>query len=99
MFGVPYFSLSVALNIVLTLAIAVRLLMMRRSVVSSLGPEHAKMYISVTSMMIESAALYSITGLIFIVSYAVNSNVQNLALPVLGQVMVRDVFYVFRFLD
>jgi hypothetical protein len=49
-------------------------------------------YSSVATMMIESAALYSITGVIFIVSYGINSPIQNLALPVLGQVQVCGYF-------
>lgn len=56
-----------------------------RRVMAGSGSE----YISITSMMVESAALYTANGLIFLVSYAVNSPIQNLALPVLGQTQVR----------
>lgn len=45
-------------------------------------------YITLTSITVESAALYTINGLIFLVSYAVNSPIQNLALPVLRQTQV-----------
>ncbi|THH08338.1 hypothetical protein EW146_g9025 [Bondarzewia mesenterica] len=87
-FAVPYWSLSIALNILATLVIAARLLvMMRRIRQSGVGMHHARMYTSITAMVVESAALYSITGLIFIICYARNSNVQNIVLPVLGQVM------------
>ncbi|XP_006455950.1 hypothetical protein AGABI2DRAFT_180778 [Agaricus bisporus var. bisporus H97] len=82
--AIPYWSISIALNVIITTCIASRLLYMRyqirRATVGS-GSE----YISITSMMIESAVLYTVNGLIFLVSYAVNSPVQNLALPVLGQ--------------
>lgn len=35
------------------------------------------------------STLYSITGMIFIICYARSSNVQNIVLPILGQIMVR----------
>lgn len=85
--AIPYWSISIALNVIITTCIASRLLYMRyqirRATVGS-GSE----YISITSMMIESAVLYTVNGLIFLVSYALNSPVQNLALPVLGQTQV-----------
>ncbi|TDL29997.1 hypothetical protein BD410DRAFT_703038, partial [Rickenella mellea] len=86
-FAVPYWSLSLSLNLLVTLMIATRLLMMRNKIIAVLGPEHSKTYTSVAAMMVESAAPYSITGLIFIICYARASNVQNLVLPVLGQIM------------
>ena len=42
---------------------------------------------SIASMLVESAMLYAVTGLIFIITYAINSNVQNLVLPVLSQMV------------
>ncbi|KLO05655.1 hypothetical protein SCHPADRAFT_946726 [Schizopora paradoxa] len=78
----PYWSLSVSLNILISLAIVVRLLTSRRSVTKTLGAEHAKMYTSISAMIVESAAINSVTGLILIICYARESNVQNLLLPV-----------------
>lgn len=85
--AIPYWAISIALNVLITACIVGRLLYMRyqmRKVLAGTGSE----YISITSMMIESAALYTANGLIFLVSYAVNSPIQNLALPVLGQMQV-----------
>ncbi|KAJ3574053.1 hypothetical protein NP233_g2024 [Leucocoprinus birnbaumii] len=82
--AIPYWAISIALNVIITACISIRLLYMRyqmRNALVGTGTE----YISVTSMMVESAAIYTINGLIFLVSYAVNSPIQNLALPVLGQ--------------
>jgi hypothetical protein len=47
------------------------------------------MYISVASMIVESAALYTVVGIMFIVSYATNSVAENVLLPILGEVQVR----------
>jgi hypothetical protein len=72
----------------MTLAIAGRMLLIRKRVVSTIGEEHAKLYTSVASMFIESGAVYSIVGLIFIISYGRQSNVQNLVFPSLEQAIV-----------
>ncbi|KAF5347356.1 hypothetical protein D9756_009967 [Leucocoprinus leucothites] len=82
--GIPYWSISIALTVVITACIVVRLLYMRRQLRDSRVGSGSE-YISVTAMIIESAALYSINGIILVVSYGINSPIQNLALPVLGQ--------------
>jgi hypothetical protein len=53
-----------------------------------LGAHHAKTYTSVTAMIVECAIPYSVLGVAFIVTFALNSPAQNIILPVLGQVMV-----------
>lgn len=85
-FGIPYWSISVGLNILVTSLIVARLYLMRRRTRAVLTSNHTKTYTSVASMLIESAALYSFLALVFIITYARNSNVQNLVLPVLGQI-------------
>ncbi|KAL9710485.1 hypothetical protein Ac2012v2_006019 [Leucoagaricus gongylophorus] len=82
--AIPYWAISIALNVIITACIAARLLYMRYQMRRALI-ESGSEYISITSMMVESAAIYTANGLIFLVSYAVNSPIQNLALPVLGQ--------------
>ena len=44
-------------------------------------------------MLIESAAPYAIAAIVFIITYARNSNVQNLVLPVLAQIMVSRLYF------
>lgn len=87
-FAVPYWSMTIAINATMTLAIAYRLMSMRRRVTTMLGAEYARTYTSVVAMIVESAAVYSVTGLVFIICYARKSNVQNLVLPILDQVVV-----------
>ena len=53
----------------------------------SIDREHAATYMSIVSMLIESFMLYAVTGVIFVVTYTLKSNVQNLVLPVLSQVV------------
>ncbi|KAL5526074.1 hypothetical protein ACEPAG_7412 [Sanghuangporus baumii] len=85
-FGIPYWSISISLNILVTLLIVGKLYFIRRRTRAVLSTHHSRTYTSIAAMLVESAALYSGTALIFLISYARNSMVQNLVLPVLGQV-------------
>ncbi|KAF7290715.1 hypothetical protein MIND_01312200 [Mycena indigotica] len=85
-FGTAYWSLSIALNVLLTLLITGRILLIRRRIKRSLGPQHAGKYFSAAAMIVESAALYAGVGLLFLGAYVKGSALQNLVFPVLGQV-------------
>ncbi|TFY65788.1 hypothetical protein EVG20_g5311 [Dentipellis fragilis] len=75
-FGLLYWSFSVSLNILVTLLIVARLLYMRRQLTVAMAPEQARVYISISAMLIESAALYSCTAIVFLIGYARQSPVQ-----------------------
>lgn len=85
-FGIPYWSISVSLNVLVTSLIVAKLYFIRRRTRAVLSTHHSRTYTSVAAMLVESAALYSATALLFIITYARNSQIQNLVLPVLGQV-------------
>jgi len=85
--AIPYWSLSVAFNIVLTLLIVGRLFYMRRSLAQTLGRQHTKTYTSIASMLVESAALYSTVGIVFIAGFGRMANFADAVLPFLGEVM------------
>ena len=85
--GIPYWSISIALTVLITTCIVIRLLYMRRQL-RNIRAGGGSEYISVSAVLIESASLYSINGIILVVSYGINSPIQNLALPVLGQTQV-----------
>ncbi|KIJ54695.1 hypothetical protein M422DRAFT_240777 [Sphaerobolus stellatus SS14] len=84
--AIPYFCLSLALNALLSVLIAGKLLWHRRTISRTLGRRHTEVYTTVASMFIESAALYAVVGLIFVICFGQGSNVQNLLLGILGQV-------------
>ncbi|KAH9945099.1 uncharacterized protein BXZ73DRAFT_38000 [Epithele typhae] len=86
-FTLPYFSISIGLNVLLMLLLVGRLYYMSWNASRTLGRQHGSTYISIATMLVESAAPYAITGIIFIITYARNSYVQNLVLPVLSQIM------------
>ena len=94
-FTLPYFAISISLNVSLTLLLVGRLFHMSYNLRKTMGKnsEHGKAYISIATMLIESAAPYAIAAIVFIITYARNSNVQNLVLPVLAQIMVSCLYF------
>ncbi|KAI0043707.1 hypothetical protein FA95DRAFT_1475919, partial [Auriscalpium vulgare] len=70
--GVPWVSLSVSVNIVVTTLICGRLLYMRRAMHAARAPELAEMYTSIIAILIESAMPFSVIGIGLIVTYAKN---------------------------
>ncbi|KAJ3515206.1 hypothetical protein NLJ89_g1906 [Agrocybe chaxingu] len=72
-FGTPYFSLVIALNLVITILICTRLTKLSKMVSRNLGSDSARTYTSIVSMLIESAAPYSLVGILFLIFYAAGS--------------------------
>ena len=62
--------ITVCLNIVLTGLLCGRLLQVSKHVSSSLGEESAKVYTSAAAILVESSALYTISGIMYLVPYA-----------------------------
>jgi len=81
-FGTSYYIISLSINIMLTILITIRLLMYRRIVAASLSPDHAKHYLSLAAILFESAALYSVLAIMFIVTYAINNPLNQIFLGV-----------------
>ncbi|RDX50535.1 hypothetical protein OH76DRAFT_455973 [Lentinus brumalis] len=77
-FGTAYYTLSLGVNIILTILIVTRLLMFRRSHLEHLPAEHSQQYLSIVTLIIESAALYSCFAIAFLVSYALNSPINQI---------------------
>ncbi|KAF8974247.1 hypothetical protein BDZ97DRAFT_1751085 [Flammula alnicola] len=72
-YGTSYYVLSVSANVILTIIITVQLLIFRRRIMRTQSPDHGQQYFSLATIMIESAALYSGFGIVFIVTYALNN--------------------------
>ncbi|EJD43614.1 hypothetical protein AURDEDRAFT_152478 [Auricularia subglabra TFB-10046 SS5] len=70
-FGTSFWSISVFLNVLTTAMIAGRLLYHRRQM-EMLGRARHSQYISVIAVLVESAALYSLSGLVYIPLFALN---------------------------
>ena len=72
-FGTPYYSLTISLNIIVTLFIVYRLRSMAGTVRATMGEEAAKLYTGIAAVLVESAAPYSVMGIILLVPYARDS--------------------------
>ena len=81
-YGTSYYAISLSVNIVLTLLITLRLLQYRRTVVQAMSAEYARHYVSLVAVLIESAALYSVFALVFLITYAVNNPLNQIALAI-----------------
>jgi len=89
-FGVPYYSISLSLNVLLTLMIVIRLILHNRkfrNVTGGLAGTNG-LYKAVVSMLVESCALYAVTFLLFIVPWASDDPVVNIFFPILAETQV-----------
>lgn len=89
-FGLPYFTISVGLNVLLTLMISVRLILHSRNIRGAMGSTSgvSSLYKAIVTMLIESSALYAVTSLLFIGTYASNNYASDIFLPILAEVQV-----------
>ncbi|KAI0797509.1 hypothetical protein C8Q75DRAFT_4286 [Abortiporus biennis] len=76
-YGTSYYALSLSLNVLLTFLIALRLLLYRRTIVKALPEEYGKPYLSIATIIVESAAIYSVFAILFLITYAVNDPVNQ----------------------
>jgi len=69
-FAVPYFSLTIALNTLVTIMIVAKLLVTRQRNKNILGNTITRTYTSISAMLTESAALNCGTSIVFLIPYA-----------------------------
>lgn len=86
--GIAYLTLSLSLNTILTFLIVGRIILIGWHL-RALGASHWRVYTSVITLLIESAALYTLWALISVIACGTNSRVQFALLPSLGQLQVR----------
>jgi hypothetical protein len=75
--ALPAYIISVALNVIITISICLRLLSQRRAMK---GSAVGSMYTSLIEMLVESAALYTVFGIGFIITLAINNPIQDIFL-------------------
>ena len=89
-FSLPYFTLSVALNILLTLLLAGHLIVhsrrLRKMQISR--SNHGSLYQDIVTVLIESCALFALVSILFIGPYGAGRFVSDIFLAVLSQVQV-----------
>jgi len=62
---------------------------MRHRIMRAMDRQHGRFYTNIVAMLLESAALYGVISLIFLVLYSIGNTAALLFLPLLVQVQVR----------
>ena len=89
-FGLPYLSISISLNILLTLMIIIRLILHTRNIRIAMGITGiGGLSKAIVTMLIESCALYTTNSLLVIVSWVTGYNDVVTFVPFLAQTQVR----------
>ncbi|KAF8623262.1 hypothetical protein AX15_006437 [Amanita polypyramis BW_CC] len=78
--GTAYYVTSLGVNILVTGLIILRLLLHRRAHLKYLPPEHARHYLSMTTIFVESAALYTTFALAYVITFALDSPMNQIFL-------------------
>ena len=88
-YGTSYYAISLSVNIVLSLLIVARLFQYKRTVARTMTHEHAQQYLSLATVLVESAALYSLFAFLFLITYATNNPINQIFLGVAQATQVR----------
>lgn len=88
----PYLSVSLASTIFISCLTVLRFLEHRHRISSVLGSNHGSIYASFAAMIIESASIYSVCSVLYIVPFAIGNPLANAFLQILGMAQVRDCF-------
>ena len=88
--AIPYFSISISLDLLLTLMIVIRLILFARNTRTAVGMVGiGELCRAIVTMLIESSTLYAVNSLLFVVSWATGSHAAQIFLPVLAETQVR----------
>lgn len=72
-FGIAYYTITIAFNVVLTPLIIFRLHKMGKVLSSQLGHERSSVYTGLQALLVESAAPFSSIGFMFLIPYAIEA--------------------------
>ena len=89
-FGLPYLSISISLNVLLTLMIVIRLLLHNRDIRAAMGSPAGigRLYKAIVTMLIESSALYAVSSFLVIGPWVAGDRDAIIFLPILTQTQV-----------
>lgn len=90
--GVPY-SISVSLDILLTFMIIARIITLSRQIRSVMNAPFkiSGLYKAIVTILCESSALYAVTFLLWVGTWATNNPAEYFLFPILAQTQVRGV--------
>ena len=90
-FSIPDISISVSLNVLLTLMIVIRLVLHSRSIRTATGssPGISGLYTTIATMLVESSTLYAVTSLLLIGLWAAGNRAAGAVLVILAEIQAR----------
>ncbi|KAG1722694.1 uncharacterized protein EDB91DRAFT_1174341 [Suillus paluster] len=81
----PYICVALTINIFISLLTVLRLLYHRRKMSKIFGPGHGAVYASFATIIIESAAICSISSLLYLIPFVAHNPLANAFVQILGQ--------------
>lgn len=85
----PVWLVLMIMNIILSAMVAIRILMMRKRLITTLGKEHSKVYTSTASLIVGAALPLNILSIVLLGLFGSRATAQSLFVPLLVQVGVR----------
>ncbi|KAH8101223.1 hypothetical protein BXZ70DRAFT_117570 [Cristinia sonorae] len=96
-FAVPFFTMSLTLNILLTLLIVARMWFHQRQGRKLFGPNYGQHYTSISNMFIESAALYCINSILLLATFITGHPINQIWVGIAPSVqMVSSYLIIYR---
>ncbi|KAG1722692.1 uncharacterized protein EDB91DRAFT_202697 [Suillus paluster] len=93
----PYICVALTINIFVSLLTVLRLLYHRHKMSKILGPGHGAIYASFATIIIESASIYSIISLLYLIPFAARNPLSDAFVQILGQAqIVASLLIIFR---
>ena len=88
--AIPYFSISLSLNVLLILMIIIRLILHARNTRTALGMAGiGGLYKAIIGMLVESSAIYAVSSLLVIVPWGIRNYTANTFFLIIAQTQVR----------
>ncbi|KAK7680852.1 hypothetical protein QCA50_016162 [Cerrena zonata] len=81
-FVIPWFSISLSLNIILTMMIVAQMIRCRRRGQAVFGSAYGDHYGSISSIFVESAAIYCLCSTILLITYAMDHPINQIWLAI-----------------
>ncbi|KAI0643034.1 hypothetical protein C8Q79DRAFT_1002796 [Trametes meyenii] len=94
-----YYVLSLAVNITLTGLITLRLLAYRRAHLKLLPSDHAKQYLSLAAIVVESAAIHTAFAIVLVISYGMQAPEAALFTVAASAAQVASYLIIYRVAD
>ncbi|KAI0060428.1 hypothetical protein BV25DRAFT_1807362 [Artomyces pyxidatus] len=95
--GTIFFAISLSLNILLTLMIVVRIWLHQRKHRALLGSTFGRQYTSMSTMFVESAALYAISSILLLTTYSIGNPINQIFLGLSPSVqMIANYLIIYR---